>query len=373
MKKKLKTVHLSSGHKKLDIRVFNKECCTLAAAGYDVVLVSPVEQKGMLDGVRLRSLPVHKNRYQRFLVTIWQVFFAALDEKAGIYHFHDPALIPFAVLLKWITRKRVIYDAHEDVPRDVMSKEWIPFALRKPIAGIVNVIEQMGTHVFDGVIAATPSIAKKFPRSKTVLVQNYPYLSELKSTAGLPYQERQPNLVYVGAISVARGINEVVEALARLPETLPAKLTLAGRFSPESLETDLQRMPGWARACFLGWLSRPETLNLLAEARAGIVTLLPEPNYIEAQPNKLFEYMAAGLPVIASNFQAWRSIIDGIGCGIQVDPESPDEIARAIQWIMEHPAESEAMGMRGRAAIEQQFNWEATSKNLLEFYRRLAQ
>lgn len=373
MKKKLKTVHLSSGHKKLDIRVFNKECCTLAAAGYDVVLVSPVEQKGMLDGVRLRSLPVHKNRYQRFLLTIWQVFFTALGEKGDIYHFHDPAFIPFAMVLKWITRKRVIYDAHEDVPRDIMSKEWIPVALRKPIANVVNVIEQMGARVFDGVIAATPPIAKKFPRSKTVLVQNYPYLSELEATAGLPYQERQPNIIYVGALTVARGINEVVEALARLPQTLPTKLTIAGRFSPESLVTELEQMPGWKRVCFLGWQSRPDTLNLLAQARAGIVTFHPEPNHIEAQPNKLFEYMSAGIPIIASNFDAWREIIDGIGCGIQVDPQSPDEIARAIQWIMEHPEESEAMGKRGRTAIEQRFNWEATSKNLLEFYRRLAQ
>ena len=97
----------------------------------------------------------------------------------------------------------------------------------------------------------------------------------------------------------------------------------------------------------------------------------PEPNHIDVQPNKMFEYMAAGLPVIASNFPHWREIIEGAGCGLLVDPLDPEAIAAAMKWILDHPAEAEAMGQRGRQAVEKKYNWESQSLQLLEIYNRL--
>jgi glycosyltransferase involved in cell wall biosynthesis len=130
-------------------------------------------------------------------------------------------------------------------------------------------------------------------------------------------------------------------------------------------------MPGWARVDFHGWADRPAVARILASCRGGLVLFHPEPNHVTAQPNKMFEYMAAGLPVIASDFPLWREIVDGAGCGLLVDPMDPAAIARAMQWIIDHPEEAAEMGRRGRAAVEHTYNWEAESTKLIELYRRL--
>jgi glycosyltransferase involved in cell wall biosynthesis len=112
-------------------------------------------------------------------------------------------------------------------------------------------------------------------------------------------------------------------------------------------------------------------LQLAGRTRAGIVTFHPVPNHTESQPNKLFEYMAAGLPVIASDFPRWRGIVEGHECGLVVDPKDPDRIAEAMQWILAHPVEAETMGDRGRQAVKRQYNWDLESGKLLKVYKEL--
>ncbi len=109
----------------------------------------------------------------------------------------------------------------------------------------------------------------------------------------------------------------------------------------------------------------------MAACRLGLVTFLPAPNHTESQPNKLFEYMAAGLPVVASDFPLWRHIVESSQCGLLVDPSDPGKIAEAIEWILRHPQEAEAMGRRGAEAVRQTYNWGSEAKTLLDLYRQL--
>jgi len=104
---------------------------------------------------------------------------------------------------------------------------------------------------------------------------------------------------------------------------------------------------------------------------AGLVTLHPIVNYIDALPVKMFEYMVAGIPVIASNFSLWREIIEGNKCGLCVDPLNPSEIAKAIDYIMTHPAEAQQMGKNGLRAVQEQYNWDIEEKKLLALYEQL--
>ena len=365
---KAKICMLTSVHTPFDNRIFHKECKTLTKAGYKVTFLVPHDRDEAIDGVSIRRVPKPKGRMERMTRMVWQVYQAALAENAQAYHFHDPELITVGLLLK-LHRKKVIYDVHEDVPLQVLNKYWIPQRLRRPVAKAIGIVEILGMNSFDGIVVANPPKARKCPARKTVLVQNFPVLDELAFSEKCPHAERPPLIVYVGGISGIRGARAMVKAMSLLPSACGARLALAGIFSPPELELEIQQMPGWERVEFLGWKSRIEVARLLTRSRIGLALLRPAPNYLEAYPTKLFEYMSAGIPVIASDFPLWRKIIEEAGCGFLVDPLDAEAIARAIGWLLEHPKEAEAMGKRGQEAVLARYNWDIEAQKLLEFYK----
>jgi glycosyltransferase involved in cell wall biosynthesis len=232
---------------------------------------------------------------------------------------------------------------------------------------------RLAGRVSDGVVAATPAIALGLPSARTVVVQNFPIPAELHHEGSLPYRERPPLFAYLGGLSPMRGIREMLSALERLPAQSQARLALAGKFESDAVEAECRQRPGWARVDMLGYLGRTELAGLLGRSRAGLVLLRPEPSYMESYPTKLFEYMAVGLPVVASHFPLWREIVEGAGCGLLVDPLDPDAIARALSWVLDHPAEAAEMGARGQKAVAERFGWPAEEEKLLRFYRSLEQ
>lgn len=365
-----RVVHVTTNHQPFDTRVFLKECATLAAAGYDVTLVVPHDRDETRSGVRIRPLPAPASRRERMTRTVWSAYRAAVSLRPDIVHLHDSELIPVGWALK-ARGCRVIFDAHEDRPKQVLSKPWIRPWLRPSVAWATRVAETLAALAFDRVIAATPSIARTFPERKTRLVQNFPIEGELVTVAERPYAQRPNDFVFVGGVTAVRGAREMVEALARLPDHLGATLTIAGRFDPPALEEELRGHPGWAGVRALGWQSRDEVAGLLGSARAGLVLYHPEPNHVAAQPNKLFEYMSAGVPVVASDFELWGELIRSSGCGILVDPLDPEAIARGLMWLLDHPQEAAAMGARGREAIAGRFNWNHEASTLLATYGEL--
>jgi glycosyltransferase involved in cell wall biosynthesis len=366
----MKVVHLTSVHPALDARIFHKECRTIADAGYDVVLLASGEGGEAANGVRIKLAPAAGGRLARMTRTTTWMLRQALAENADVYHFHDPELIPLGLCLK-LAGRRVVYDVHEDVPTQILSKSWIAPRYRRGIATMAAGSERIGEWCFDGLVAATPGIARRFPANKTVVVQNFPLLREFDASQDVaPYLKREPVVAYVGGMTTVRGTLEMIKAITLLPARNGLRLSLAGSFQEAELEATCRAMPGWSRVEFLGWRSRIEIAALLGRARIGLVVLHPIANYLDAYPVKLFEYMAAGLPVVASDFPLWRDIVDG--CGLLVDPFDAAAIARAIEWLLAHPEEAAAMGARGRTAVMTRYNWDTEGKKLLRFYRRLA-
>lgn len=364
--------HLTSVHVPDDIRIFHKECKTLALGGYDVVFVVPRDEprEEVVDGVRYHGLTRPRTRRDRMTKTLWQVYRSALEEHADIYHFHDPELMVVGFLLK-MHGKKVVYDVHEDMPRQIMTRHWIPSRFRRPVSRGVEILERAGSIAWDGIITVTPTIARRFPEHKRAVVQNFPVPEELVTANPIPYEQRDPVVAYVGKLEGPRGAREMVRAMGELPEDCPARLMIAGTFEPQALEPELQSMKGWSRVDSRGWLKRAQIAELLGKARLGLVLLHPVENYLEAQPNKLFEYMAAGLPVVASDFPSWRALIDDAKCGVLVDPLDPTAIAGAIAWLLDNPAEAQAMGQRGQRAVQEKFTWKVEGDRLIDFYRSI--
>jgi glycosyltransferase involved in cell wall biosynthesis len=367
-----KVVHLSSVHSPFDNRIFHKECRTLAEAGYEVVFVARQEPDGpMYKGVRLLPVPKPETRLARWRRTVWQVFKAALKENADCYHFHDTELVPFGIMLK-LLGKRVIYDVHEEMPYEILSKYYIPTAiLRRALAWSVGISEYLSALLFDGIVVANPITARRFPKNKTVLIRNFPGTDELLSGEPTRYASRPNNVAYLGSITAIRGIKEMVQAMSLLPGTMDAKLLLAGRFSPPELETEIRGVTGWNRVSFLGWQHRDGVKRALDASKIGLVLLHPTPFHILSYPWKMFEYMSAGIPIVASDFPGLREVVTEVDCGILVDPLDLNAITEAIAWLLTHPGDAERMGRNGLAAVRQKYNWTLQGQNLKAFYAGL--
>ena len=361
--------HLTSVHTRSDTRIFLKQCRSLARAGYEVSLVV-ADGLGDEDreGVRIVDAGSSRGRVDRMIGATRRVLAKALAIDAKVYHLHAPELLPVGLRLKRMG-KTVIFDAHEDLPRQVLSKPYLHPLIRGTVARTVAALEHFACPRFDAVIGATPAIAQKFSTfcSYTASIYNYPMEGELAPVD--PDAQKATEVCYVGGINAIRGVLQVVEAMSLVRP--PTRLNLAGGFVEAETRRLAQAHAGWPLVNELGFLSRQQVRDVLARSMAGIVTFLPEPNHVEAQPNKMFEYMSAGLPVIASNFPLWREIVEGNECGICVDPLDPSAIAAAIDTIAGNPELARHMGEKGRRAVEQRYNWAVEEKKLLDLYDRL--
>ena len=363
-----RVVHLTSVHDAFDIRIFRKECRSLSAAGYDVVLVAPHDRDEIVDGVQIRAVPRPASRMQRMLRTTWAVFRVGLRERGAVYHLHDPELLLFGVWLQWTGRK-VIYDAHEDAPRDILSKHYLPRSVRAVLAGCVDMLERSVCSMFAGVVTVTAPIAARFDPARTVVVHNYPLLEEFPEPSGPPFAQRARAAVYVGGLNRIRGVREMIAAVGEVAARSSAELWLAGRFDPPALEAELALEAGWAHTSRLGWCGRDRIVALLGRARVGLLVLHAVPNHLGSLPIKLFEYMGAGLPVVASDFPMWREVLGD--AALLVDPLDTRAIAGAVEWLFDHPDEAERMGRLGREAVVTRFHWEREAEVLLGLYARI--
>jgi glycosyltransferase involved in cell wall biosynthesis len=372
--KPVKIVHMTSVHTPFDPRIFHKECRSLARAGYSVTVIGRDWEEGERDSIQVKSIRGESSRLGRMTRTVWRVYEEAKRQDADVYHFHDPELIPIGLLLH-ARGKSVIYDIHEDAPKDIMSKPYLPRWFRPLASGFLNTLERAACGKFTALVVVTPSIARRFSpiNRRTVIVHNFPHVQELiQAGTNVPWELRRQSVAYVGGLSLVRAIREMVHAMAHLPDSLPGQLELAGpEAKGEPNLAELRQHPGWARVKHHGFIDQRRTFDILRNVRAGLVLFHPVPNHFEALPQKMFEYMGAGLPVIASDFPFWRKILGESGCAIFVDPLNPQDISKAIEHVLTHPREAEEMGRRGQAAVLQNFNWDTEAEKLIQLYRSI--
>ncbi|WP_171490609.1 glycosyltransferase [Acinetobacter suaedae] len=361
-------VHLTTVHSRGDTRIFVKQCSSLAKYYKLALLVADGLGNENKNNIDIIDIGKYSGRFNRLYKGAKDIYERALMLDASVYHIHDPELIPIGVKLEK-SGKKVIFDAHEDFPKQVLTKPYLPMFLKRIVGFFAIFGEKIYCSKLSGIIGATPYITTKFSRinNNVININNFPRIDELQ-TINNP-RRKIGTVCYIGGISVERGILEILEAL--LLTKNKARLALAGKFYDAQLGVDIKKLIGWDRTEFLGFVGRKEITELLSTVQVGMVTLHPTPNYLDSLPVKLFEYMCAGIPVIASDFPLWQDIVIKNKCGLCVDPKSPQEIADAIDYLIENPTIADEMGRNGFRAIQNEFNWAIEEQKLLKFYESI--
>lgn len=364
-----KIVHVTTAHPRFDIRIFCKYVKSLSGIGADVCLIV-ADGKGNTnkDDIEIIDVGRRSGRISRIVMSPFDVLSQLLQLEPCCVHFHDPEFMLCALFLR-ARGFTVIYDVHEDVPRQILHKQWIPKLTRKLVSRAFEVFELFSASRMSAVVTATDNISNRFLDSAKHIqtVKNYPITSEFTNQRDTTARNKK-TLCYVGAISENRGIIPLIKALEQLPDY---ELVLAGSMQPKSLERKLVKMPGWKQVRYRGVVGRKAVVKILRESSVGVVTLLPIDNYLESLPIKMFEYMASNLPVLASDFPAWIPLVEGTGSGLCVTPNDVDALVSQIEKLHSDPLRLAEMGARGRKVVEGKWAWEHEFESLRTVYQHL--
>jgi glycosyltransferase involved in cell wall biosynthesis len=368
--------HITTVHPIFDRRIFYKQAISLAKNGYEVFLIAtstePVSE--IVDGVHMVTIKKPQNKVERLFLTGYRAVRKAVEIRADIYHFHDPELIPWCLILK-IFGKKVVMDVHEDYPAVIQDMPWIPQLLKKGFLWGIKALEIIGAKAFDGVVTTDDSLNKKFlcynGKALVVSAENHPII-DFKTDAFEIDKSRYASgrIFFLGGINPARCIREFVGALELLCD-LEYTAIVGGRYNDPLILEDLKKSLVWSKVKFLGCVPVDQISDLMAECSFSINLYSNQPNHHGMRSNRIFEALLAGLPVIVSDFPRIKDFVNRYHCGIAVNPEDPKAIAAAIIELIINPDLCMHLGLNGREAALRHFNWESQAEKIVVLYQTI--
>jgi len=370
MDRRYRIVHLTTVHNPYDTRILRRECSMLARQrALDVYLLNSRGVRDEVNGVHIEPFDTAGSRWRRMTVSMWRALRAAQAMNADLYHLHDPELLPVGLALK-LSGRKVVYDCHENFLEKVKARSWIPRPLRGLYAGLYGFLVRRILPRLDGLVAATAGIAAQLPAKRAVVLRNLPDLEAIR--AGISGSVRQPGLVlYTGGLTPNRGIEQVIPGLVGHCHA-DWKLVIVGNVNAGVRQRLLASLED-ERIEFRGLVAFGDVVRLMGEAAVGVVCNQARFDYQNALPNKLFEYMAAGLPVVCSDFPQWRELVETYQCGVLCDPGDPKSIGGAVEAVLSDPERARLMGRRGQAAVEESLALEPEVRRLRNLYEEILQ
>jgi glycosyltransferase involved in cell wall biosynthesis len=374
---KLKVCHFASVHTTTDTRVFHRECTSLAKF-FDVTFIGIGNKSGLMNNVNVIAVPKPSNRIYRLLFTTWKVFFLAWKQHADIYHIHDAELIPFAFLFA-LRGKKVIYDIHENTYEDIMRKPWILDSFRWVLGLLFKTLEWLSAQsMYTILVIAKPEFAKKFITRKRVIIQNFADFEQFNSYR---ITQRQAivanNLFYIGTVyDYYYDLIPVIKALHILKQQGKIIHFHCVGYKGRYVDTVLSKLPEYEelkeQLHFYGYLNTTEGYEISKTCKVGLCLKNQPEEILLSHERKFFEYMAAGLPVLACNYHIYKEIIDTHQIGKDVTIDDATAISAALDELFFTTQKLDMYAANGVDAAELTFNWHAEETKLVDLYNNMA-
>lgn len=354
---------LSAAHPPADTRVVRKEGAALAAAGHRVIHLCPGgDAPDHVDGVTIRT---HRHRRIRGLLALAR---DAAALRPAVIHASEPDAWLAALIAARRCGARVVLDVHEHYPSRLDAR--LPAPLRPVARAAIALACRLMGRAADAVVVAKDGLDDAFAGARIVRVRNY-----APAPASPPRTHAMGPLVlgHLGAIGRSRGWPQMLDALARCPPK--TRLLLVGRFTDGTEREFHDRAAALGlsgRVEVTGWLPQDQAIDRLRACDVALVLFQRgEENHRLALPHKLFDAMAAGLPVIAPDFaEEVAAILRAAGCGMLVDTSDPAAIAGAVAALAD-PIRRAALGEAGWRAARGPYAWEGEAERLVALYRDL--
>lgn len=365
---------LTSVHPPFDTRIFHREAKAARDFGCEVTLLAPGAPRGRKEGIRFRSLPGGGGRWARPLR--WPVLFRkALRTRADIYHFHDPELLPWGLLLKWVTGAAVVYDSHEYLRENLSTKHWIHPRLRGPLAWFADRVEKWISGRLDAVVAVTEDMAQRFEpyQPRVITLRNLPPAQEIPEPVG----GRERVVMYAGLMNRDRGLNLLRETARRVRERHPdVRFEIYGPVEWHGIDDATRALSAeeWAELGveFKGNIPYQDVGPTMARGMVGWLPRSPhEPNNLLAWPNKLVEYMASGLAIVASDLPTQADVVEETNSGVVVEADSAATHADALSQLFADESRWMRYSANGKKAARTRYTWEAEALKLRTVYGEL--
>lgn len=295
----MKIAHLTSAHPRDDIRIFTRECRSLAAAGHELMLVVADGQGAEVrDGVRILDVGRARGRFDRMLRVTRRIYTQAMALEADVYHFHDPELLPVGGALRR-SGKRVVFDAHEDVPKQLLGKHYLGPVTKRVLSFVFAVYERLACRKLDGIVTATPNIRDKFIHinRNTIDINNFPLPSEIRM--GPVNRTPLPVICFLGGISRVRGLREIVMVL----ESQPTRMVLAGPFDSDETRRELAQI---FRFFCLAVLAMTLGLSVFAREIVGLISTAAYQEAAAAVPLLIFSVLLSNMYVFPPGLDIGR-------------------------------------------------------------------
>jgi glycosyltransferase involved in cell wall biosynthesis len=358
-----------------DVRVFYKECTSLANSGYKVYLISPNAKTEIRNGVNIIGVNfINKSFFGRLILLPRALFKVAVEINADIYHFNDPGCLPYGVKLK-NKGKKVIFDSFEDHPLLLLENKRVPIFFMRLLISAYKYYEFKACKRFDAVICCYHWTRERLSKACALndLIFNFPIVNEsnlfpLKKADNIDF-----TICYAGLLSEIWNIDKIFASLDIMENV---HLKIAGHGDTRLVEKNINNKT-WKSVEYYGILKREEVFNSIyscSDVGLALLDYLPLCKYTmgNMSNNKLFEYLLFGLPVICTDFVYWKEIVENNNCGICVNPNDVHAITNAIKYLKDNPDIASKMGQNGRKVVMEKYNWSMEESKLLNIYQKLS-